>query len=886
MVEASYLVRIDSNIHVTGGNTMRNHKIVLMTLTLVALFLTTGTAASRACEAPVDTLWSETYEGTWTTNWHVDGGTWQIGHPNSGPGGAFREECCAATVLGGNYSEPVDSRLIRHTAFVVPPESQNPRLRFWHWYSFSTSDYAQVHIKVEGGSWQTLFSNYTATGSGCWTRPYISLAAYAGESVQIAFKFHSQIYGSTTDVSSGWYIDQVMVETGQVEFCNPENFESGLGNWSARRGTWQVGAPGAGPGGAHSGTKCAGTRLNGNYYEPVDSRLVSPPFVVPSAEQSPRLRFWHWYSFSTSDYGEVQIKVAGGSWQNIFSNYTATGSNCWTRPAIGLAAYAGQQVQIAFDFHSQIYGSTTDVSSGWYIDDVEIVTGPEVFNEPEDFEGGMGDWFSRRGTWQIGKPTSGPGSARSGSNCAVTRLNGSYYEPVDSRLVSPLIEVPSADQLPRLRFWHWYSFSTSDLGEVHIKKKGGSWEVLYSNYTATGSGVWTCPSLDLTAYADTTVRIAFDFHSQIYGSTTDVSSGWYIDDVEIVTGPYDIPEGFDTGLGDWSAQRGTWQVGTPSSGPGSAYSPPYCAATILKGNYAEPVHSRLISPPFLVDPASSTHALTFWHWFNFSTSDYGQVQIREVGGSWQNFPDVSAWTGPGTIWSYYYVPLHDYIGATVQIGFLFHSQIYGSTTDVSSGWYIDDVMANGLVMTLLADYTAQPLPTGEVDLSWGISSDTEALEFKLLAQCGAENWDVPVENPGPFQYSALDVRPRQLGGGEILYTLFFRTGDEDWRQLSEQQVEVTLPANTTRLLGASPNPFNPQTTVRFELDRPQEVRLVIYDVSGRRVKVLADGPFATGQQAVPWLGRDEDGRAVASGIYFARLSTRDLEMTSKLMLVR
>ncbi|MFH1841732.1 MAG: hypothetical protein ABIF77_00860 [bacterium] len=161
---------------------------------------------------------------------------------SAGPGGAFCQENCAATVLGGNYSEPVDSRLIRHTSFVVPPESQNPRLRFWHWYSFSTSDYGQVHIKVDGESWQTLFSNYTSTGSGCWTRPFINLSAYTGQSVQIAFKFHSQIYGNTTDESSGWYIDQVMVETGPVEFCNPEDFESGLGNWSARRGTWQVGA--------------------------------------------------------------------------------------------------------------------------------------------------------------------------------------------------------------------------------------------------------------------------------------------------------------------------------------------------------------------------------------------------------------------------------------------------------------------------------------------------------------------------------------------------------------------------------------------------------------------------------------------------------------------
>ncbi len=68
----------------------------------------------------------------------MDAGTWEVGVPTSGPDSAFNGQNCAATVLNGNYPAYADTRLIRHTSFVVPSANQNPRLRFWQWYSFSS----------------------------------------------------------------------------------------------------------------------------------------------------------------------------------------------------------------------------------------------------------------------------------------------------------------------------------------------------------------------------------------------------------------------------------------------------------------------------------------------------------------------------------------------------------------------------------------------------------------------------------------------------------------------------------------------------------------------------------------------------------------------------
>ncbi|MBM3287962.1 MAG: hypothetical protein FJY88_11525, partial [Candidatus Eisenbacteria bacterium] len=99
-------------------------------------------------------------------------------------------------------------------------------------------------------------------------------------------------------------------------------------------------------------------------------------FQVPGAHESPRLRFWHWFSMSTDDYGYVQIQVEGGSWQQLSGTYTSVSSGVWTRPSLELTAYAGQRIQVAFYFYSHNYGGGgEDVSSGWYVDDIELVTG-------------------------------------------------------------------------------------------------------------------------------------------------------------------------------------------------------------------------------------------------------------------------------------------------------------------------------------------------------------------------------------------------------------------------------------------------------------------------------------------------------------------------------
>lgn len=73
-------------------------------------------------------------------------------------------------------------------------------------------------------------------------------------------------------------------------------------------------------------------------------------------------------------------------------------------------------------------------------------------------------------------------------------------------------------------------------------------------------------------------------------------------------------------------------------------------------------------------------------------------------------------------------------------------------------------------------------------------------------------------------------------------------------------------------LSVHPNPFNPKTEIRFDLDVDQNLNLAIFDSSGRKVRKLADRRFEAGEHRIEWDGRDDADRRLASGVYLLNLS--------------
>lgn len=86
---------------------------------------------------------------------------------------------------------------------------------------------------------------------------------------------------------------------------------------------------------------------------------------------------------------------------------------------------------------------------------------------------------------------------------------------------------------------------------------------------------------------------------------------------------------------------------------------------------------------------------------------------------------------------------------------------------------------------------------------------------------------------------------------------------------------------------AMPNPLRAGGTIRFSLDRPSRVALAIYDVSGRRVRLLVDSrALGSGDHEFPWDARDDAGHEVSSGVYFCRLEGGVPHKTGRVVLRR
>ena len=81
--------------------------------------------------------------------------------------------------------------------------------------------------------------------------------------------------------------------------------------------------------------------------------------------------------------------------------------------------------------------------------------------------------------------------------------------------------------------------------------------------------------------------------------------------------------------------------------------------------------------------------------------------------------------------------------------------------------------------------------------------------------------------------------------------------------------------NGAHLLPNAPNPFNPSTQLRFELEAGGVVDLAVFDARGRLIKRFAPADYQAGIHAVSWDGRDEAGRPAASGAYQVRLTVRN-----------
>ncbi len=122
---------------------------------------------------------------------------------------------------------------------------------------------------------------------------------------------------------------------------------------------------------------------------------------------------------------------------------------------------------------------------------------------------------------------------------------------------------------------------------------------------------------------------------------------------------------------------------------------------------------------------------------------------------------------------------------------------------------------------------------------------------------------------------------------------FMNLQGEDTPYFDNVVVKAAVPAGPTGvpqsggfLVRAYPNPFNPLTTIAFEMPEARWAEVTVFDLRGRLVRRLVAGEFGAGRQEVEWDGRDDARMSVAAGSYLCRVRAGERQAVIRMTLVR
>ncbi len=201
----------------------------------------------------------------------------------------------------------------------------------------------------------------------------------------------------------------------------------------------------------------------------------------------------------------------------------------------------------------------------------------------------------------------------------------------------------------------------------------------------------------------------------------------------------------------------------------------------------------------------------------------------------------------------------------------------------------------------LSSFTANVTANMFVELQWISETETNMLGYNVYrsSESSIKNADVINRNIIPANNSSSttiytfvdeDVYP-----GETYY-YWLQNVDLDLTNsfhgpvaiTVEEEAEIPEPEYVTALRRNYPNPFNPETTIRFSLREDTEMmELKVYNILGQLVRTLVPaGPHAKGDYEIVWDGTNDSGKGVTSGVYFYRMSTPNYNKIHKMMLMK
>jgi hypothetical protein len=103
--------------------------------------------------------------------------------------------------------------------------------------------------------------------------------------------------------------------------------------------------------------------------------------------------------------------------------------------------------------------------------------------------------------------------------------------------------------------------------------------------------------------------------------------------------------------------------------------------------------------------------------------------------------------------------------------------------------------------------------------------------------------------------------------------------------LAIEDSDITLPL-TYDLKQNYPNPFNPSTTIQYSIPKTEQVELIIYTITGEKVKTMVSDKVEAGHHSIQWNGDNDQGRSVASGVYIYRIKTKGFTRSMKMLFLK
>ena len=202
------------------------------------------------------------------------------------------------------------------------------------------------------------------------------------------------------------------------------------------------------------------------------------------------------------------------------------------------------------------------------------------------------------------------------------------------------------------------------------------------------------------------------------------------------------------------------------------------------------------------------------------------------------------------------------------------------------------------VITVVAENIKPPINL----VSEVVENDTVILTWELGTQASIlQPYGIPIgynvlrndELLPDMPITETTFTEHKVPEGKHIYSVvaIYQTGESDPVSIEVEIKEVNdddnpLPIYETALIGNFPNPFNPETIIRFSLAVDSFVSIDIYNIRGQKVKNLLNAHIQIGEHSVIWNGHDENNREVGSGMYFYIMQTEDFSQVKRMMLMK